>query len=112
TSTGPNGSATAMLMGRIGKDYSFVAYDKEYYHSNAKQGYKNDDILIREIVSSLIDYVKANEVGIRNSHTGKLKVFYDHATFLLKKTLETELGIRAQTDFQYVKLISIHPCVK
>lgn len=112
TSTGPNGSATAMLLGRIGKDYSFIAIDDEYYHSNAKQGYKNDDTLIREIVTKLIDFVKENKQGILSTETQKLRVSYDHATFLLKKTLETELAIRAQTDYQYVKLISIHPCVK
>lgn len=112
TATGPNGSATAMMLGRIGKDYSFIAMDDEYYHSNAKQGFKNDDILIREIVDKLIEYIKDNMTQIMNTETQKIKVYYDHATFLFKKTLETELAIRTETDYQYVKLITIHPSVK
>lgn len=49
TSTGANGSATAMLLGRIGIAYQTLSIDAEYYHSNAKQFYKDDNQLVKEI---------------------------------------------------------------
>lgn len=110
TSTGPNGSATAMVLGRFGTAYSTLSIDKEYYHSNAKQFYKDDNQLVREIWQCVIDYYIANKEGIMNTG-GYMTIYYDHAALALKGLIEAE-G-RTFTEYKaIVDRINFVPCFK
>lgn len=111
TSTSSNGSATTMILGKIGRDYSQIALDEEYYHSNATQHYKNDDTLVSELVEQLIRYTKANRDKIQQSTTGHIKVFYDYGAAMLGSALKKELALYTKERL-IVDLILIKPCSK
>ncbi len=98
TSTGANGSATALIIGRIAKDYNYLTIDKEYYHSNATQSYKNDDTLIEDVIYTLIEYIKENYTAIKASEEGYLNLYYDYGADLLGKALKTEIEKQKATN--------------
>ena len=82
-----------MILGRMGRDYSQLALDEEYYHSNATQHYKADDVLISELVEQLIRYTKANYENIRETKTGHIKVFYDYGAAMIGSALKKEIAL-------------------
>lgn len=111
TSTTAGGSATTMVLGRFGRDYSQIALDEEYYHSNAKQHYKDDDLLVSELIEQLLRYTKQNYEKIRESKTGHIKVFYDFGAAMLGSALKKELA-KYTRERPIADLILIKPCSK
>lgn len=112
TSTGANGSATALVLSRIGAGYSTWNIDKEYYHSNSKMVYKNDDTLIRDVIDTVINYVKIYYNQIMQTESQIIKIRYDGAAALLGKALQQELEIRSKDSFKYCKVIKAAPAYK
>lgn len=111
TSTSSNGSATTMVLGRIGRDYAQLALDEEYYHSNAKSYYKHDDQLVSELVEQLIIYTKKNYEKILATKTGHIKVFYDFGAAMLGSALKKEIAKYTREKI-FTDLILIKPCSK
>lgn len=111
TSTSAGGSATTLVLGRVGKDYSQLAIDEVYYHSNSKQTYKDDATLIKELVETLLRYVDKNQHLIRETRTGRIEVAYDYGSATLGHSLKKELALYTR-ERPLVDLIFIVPCVK
>lgn len=111
TSSASGGSATTMILGRIGRDYAQLALDEEYYHSNATMHYKDDNTLIQELAQQMLWYVKANKEKIQASDTGHLTVYYDYAAAGLGKMLKDELSKYKQEKL-IADLILIKACAK
>ncbi len=109
TSTGAGGSATALVIGTIGQGFNTLNIKKEYFHSNAKQSYKDDMTLVAEIIDTLIKYIKDNKVSINNTG-GYLTLFYDYAAHALGGLLEAEL--RTRKEKLLTQKIIIKPCYK
>ena len=109
TSTNANGSATALVLGRKAKNYKFITIDNEYFHSNSKQFYKDDETLLNEIVNTIIEYYKEWREDIISTG-GYITIYYDYAAATLGRALEQVLNIHK--DQAIAKKIIIKPCVK
>lgn len=110
TSTSIGGSATTLALGRVGRDYSQLALDDLYYHSNSKQTYKDDQTLISEVVRKAMEYADEHQDGIRASEKGRLEIFYDYAAALIGKSLKDELN--RYKERRIAELIVFRPCTK
>ena len=111
TSSSSGGSATTMILGRIGRDYAQLALDEEYYHSNATMHYKDDNTLIEELVQQMLKYTKANAGKIQATETGHITIYYDYAAAGLGKMLKDELQ-RYPKERLIADLILIKACAK
>lgn len=111
-STGANASSTALLIGRVAKNYAFLTIDEEYYHSNSTQMYKTQDQICSEIIEKAMEYTIKNKDSIKASSTGKLTLSYDFMAFGWGSMLETELHKYHKRQRLIAELIDIVPCVK
>lgn len=90
TSTGENGSATAMELGRIGKDWSFLQYEWEYYHSNANSYYKSDLQIQTELINKLNEWlIKPDISALVKRH--RITIYVDNASSGIKDILQDKL---------------------
>lgn len=98
-----------MVLGRFGVAHSTLSIDAEYYHSNSKQFFKDDQTLVREIWDKAIQFFKDNRDGIMRT-TGYLTIYYDFAALALGGLLNAEGQTRAEQAI--VQRIQFVPCYK
>ncbi len=77
TSIHPKGSATAIVLGRIGLNYAAIQPDITWKHSNVNQIFKPDNELVSDLVDLILGYVQKHQIGIRGTSSGKFRVSYD-----------------------------------
>lgn len=107
TSTGVNGSAVSLTLGKIGRNFKYLQIEQEYYHSNSQSHYKNDNELIQELLYVIVPYAKENLGIIRK--LGQFRVYVDNAAIGIATLLENEL---LRLHPQFVGLISFWSCYK
>ncbi len=110
TSTASGGSATALVLGRVGKDFQTLALDDGYYHSNSTQMYKSDDQLIADVVKKAMEYAFKHKKEILETASKKLKIYYDWAAMALGKALKDELS--RYKERVIADMIIFWPCTK
>lgn len=107
TSTGKNGSAVSLTMGKIARNFKFVQFEAEYYHSNSKGHYKSDNELIDDIWNHILKYVRQN-LGIVKK-LGQFRVFVDNSAVGVITLLENKL---IEKNPEFLELISFEKCYK
>lgn len=107
-STRAGGSAVAVEIGRIGSNQSYLAYDNEYYHSNANDlRYKNTEVMAREAIEKIIHTMENQWHLPHVKKTGGVICYIDHAAVGIKAIFRQEAE-----KYKLGYLLEFKDCVK